>query len=195
MTTTERVFEEEIEWALLHENGYVKGNPAAYNRELARDTDPVLQFIKATQPAEWKHICKNRHEETGEGFLLRLNDELNKRGIVDVLRHGVTDLGVSVQLCYAQPASAMNRSSCELYAHNTLQVTRQIKYSLKNENSVDMVIFLNGLPIITIELKNPLTGQTFRDAVEQYKTNRDPHEVLFTFKKRCVVHFAMDDPA
>lgn len=192
MTTTERVFEEEIEWALLHENGYVKGNPAAYNRELAMDTDAVLRFIKITQPAEWKRICKNRHEATGEGFLLRLNDELSKRGIVDVLRHGVTDLGVSVQLCYAQPASAMNRSSCELYAHNTLQVTRQIKYSLKNENSVDMVIFLNGLPIITIELKNPLTGQTFRDAVEQYKTNRDPHEVLFTFKKRCVVHFAMD---
>lgn len=192
MKATERVFEQEIEWALIHENGYVKGNPASYNKELAMDTGAVLEFIKKTQAEEWKRICRNRHEETGKGFLNRLNDELSKRGIIDVLRDGITDLGVKVVLCYEQPTNTMNKTACEQYDQNTLQVTRQVKYSLKNENSVDMVIFLNGLPIITIELKNPLTGQTFQNAVEQYKNDRDPRELLFTFKKRCVVHFAMD---
>lgn len=144
MKTTERVFEQEIEWALIHENGYVKGNPASYNKELAMDTGAVLEFIKKTQAEEWKRICRNRNEETGKGLLNRLNDELSKRGIIDVLRDGITDLGVKVVLCYEQPTNTMNKTACEQYDQNTLQVTRQVKYSLKNENSVDMVIFLNG---------------------------------------------------
>lgn len=190
--TDERTFEQEIEWCLINQNGYKKGNPADYDRTLAMDTKAVIAFIKETQPKEWADICKNNGETTGKGFLSRLRNELDKKGIIDVLRHGVVDLGVEVRLCYFRPGSTMNQTATAMYDKNVLQVTRQVKYSLKNENSVDTVIFLNGLPIITIELKNPLTGQTYKHAIEQYQNNRKATELLFTFKKRAVVHFAMD---
>jgi type I restriction enzyme R subunit len=112
--------------------------------------------------------------------------------MIDVLRHGIIDLGIPVRLAYFKPGSGMNKSATALYEKNVLQITRQVKYSLANENSIDTVIFLNGLPIITIELKNPLTGQIYKNAIEQYKNNRNPREVLLTFKKRAIVHFAVD---
>lgn len=192
INTTERTFEQEIEWCLININGYKKGSPADYDRAIAMDTSAVIAFIKDTQPKEWARICKNHGEDTGTGFLARLEDELDKRGMIDVLRHGVTDLGVSVRLCYFKPGSGMNQTAMALYDKNVLQVTRQVKYSLVNENSIDTVIFLNGLPIITIELKNPLTGQNYNHAIRQYCNARNPRELLFTFKKRALVHFAMD---
>lgn len=192
INTTERTFEQEIEYCLIHENGYKRGDPAAYRRELAMDTAAVIDFIKATQPADWAAICKRHGADAEGGFLTRLRDELNNRGMIDVLRHGVTDLGVTVRLCYFKPGSGMNQTATDLYNNNVLQITRQVKYSLANENSIDTVIFLNGLPIITIELKNPLTGQNYNHAITQYKNDRNPRELLFSFKKRALVHFAMD---
>jgi len=192
INTTERTFEQEIEWSLINENSYKKGNPADYDRNYAMDTAAVIDFIKNTQPKEWMRICKNHSEDTGAGFLSRLRDELDKRDMIDVLRHGVVDLGVTIRLCYFKPGSGMNQTALSQYSNNVLQITRQIKYSLSNENSVDMVIFLNGLPIVTIELKNPLSGQNYNHAIEQYKNNRNPRELLFAFKKRALVHFAMD---
>lgn len=190
--TTERVFEQEIEWRLINENGYKKGNPSDYDRTLAMDTAAVIDFIKDTQPKEWVRICKNHGEEAGVKFLDRLNDELNKRGMIDVLRHGVIDLGVDVRLCYFKPGSGMNQTATAQYNRNVLQITRQVRYNDVNENSVDTVIFLNGLPIITIELKNPLTGQNYNNAICQYKSDRNPRDLLFAFKKRALVHFAVD---
>jgi len=192
INTSERTFEQEIERCLIKENGYKKGKLAEYDRALAMDTAAVLTFIKNTQPVEWAKICKNRGEDTGAGFLARLHDELNKRGMIDVLRHGVTDLGVELRLCYFKPGNGMNLTSTAQYNKNVLQVTRQVKYSQQNENSIDTVIFLNGLPIITIELKNPLTGQNYKHAITQYENDRDPRELLLTFKKRALAHFAMD---
>lgn len=192
INTTERTFEQEIEWCLINENGYRKGDPAAYSRELAIDTAAVITFVKDTQPAEWAAICKRHGANAEGGFLSRFKDELEKRGMIDVLRHGVTDLGVTVRLCYFKPGSGMNQTATTQYNKNVLQVTRQVKYSLTSENSIDTVIFLNGLPIITIELKNPLTGQNYNHAITQYKNDRNPRELLFSFKKRALVHFAMD---
>jgi len=192
INTTERIFEQEIEWSLINENGYKKGKPEDYDPTLAMDTMAVIDFIKNTQPKEWVKICKNHNEDTGNGFLLRLRDELNKRGMIDVLRHGVVDLGVEIKLCFFKPGSGMNQTATEQYNKNILQITRQVKYSLDNENSIDGVIYLNGLPIITIELKNPLSGQNYNHAIKQYKDDRNPRELLFSFKKRALVHFAMD---
>lgn len=192
INTTERTFEQEIEWCLLNENGYTKGNTTSYDRVLAMDTAAVIAFVKDTQPKEWSQICKNRSEDNGAGFLSRLKDELSKRGMIDVLRHGIVDLGVTVRLCYFKPGSGMNQTAMVQYDKNILQVTRQVKYSLANENSIDTVIFLNGLPIITMELKNPLTGQTYKNAITQYKNDRTPNEPLLKFGKRALVHFAMD---
>jgi len=192
----ERVFEEEIEYWLTRgtaEAGrYVKGVPSAFDRERAIDAGAVIAFVKDTQPAEWAKLEKIHGADAEREFLKRLCAELDKRGMIDVLRHGVIDLGVSVRLAYFKPGSGMNRSLAALYEKNVLQITRQVRYSLASENSIDTVIFLNGLPIITIELKNPLTGQTYRDAISQYKNDRDPRELLLAFKKRAIVHFAVD---
>ena len=192
INTSERTFEQEIEWCLIQENNYKKGNPSDYDKTFAMDTTAVIGFIKDTQPKEWARICKNHGEDSGEGFLNRLRDELNKRGMIDVLRHGIVDLGITVQLCYFKPGSGMNQTATIQYNKNVLQVTRQVKYSLANENSIDTVIFLNGLPIITIELKNPLTGQNYNHAITQYKNDRNPRELLLSFNKRVLVHFAID---
>ena len=198
INTTERTFEQEIEWWLIEgavkNNRYKKGNPADFDRTLALDKGAVLAFVKDTQPDIWHGLCKRHGSETvaEAEFFKRLNSELNARGMIDVLRHGLVDLGISVRLAFFKPGSGMNQSLSALYNKNVLQITRQVKYCLQNENSIDTVIFLNGLPIITIELKNPLTGQTYKDAIVQYETDRNPRELLLAFKKRAIVHFAVD---
>ncbi|WP_320123035.1 type I restriction endonuclease [uncultured Sphaerochaeta sp.] len=196
--TTERTFEQEIEWWLTKgpakTGHYKKSNPTDYDRELAMDKDAVLAFIKYTQPEIWQGLCKRHGSElvAEAEFFKRLNSELNARGMIDVLRHGIVDLGISVRLAYFKPGSGMNQSLAALYDKNVLQIMRQVKYSVHNENSIDMVIFLNGLPIITIELKNPLTGQTYRNAITQYENDRNPRELLLSKGKRAIVHFAVD---
>jgi len=198
ITTNERTFEQEIEYWLTtgfkKSDRYCKGDPSDYNRELAMDTKAVIAFVKDTQPSEYDSLCRRHGSESAAEaeFLKRLNAELNQRGMIDVLRHGVVDLGIPVRLAYFKPGSGMNKSATILYEKNILQITRQVKYSLLNENSIDTVIFLNGLPIITIELKNPLTGQTYKNAIIQYENDRNPRELLLTYKKRAIVHFAVD---
>lgn len=191
MDTSERRFEEEIEYALL-KSGYIKGNPKEYNRELAMDTAEVLKFIQETQPHEWELLSKRHGSMVEDNFFRRLDNELKRRGMLDVLRHGIDDTGVSFKLSYFKPGSTMNKTAMDLYDKNRLMITRQVHYSLDNENSLDTVLFLNGLPIITIELKNPLTGQTYENAINQYKNDRNPREKIFAFKQRALVHFAVD---
>jgi type I restriction enzyme R subunit len=194
--TKERTFEQEIEYWLTRgakkTDRYIKGTPFSFSREFAMDTKAVIAFVKDTQPNEWAALEKRHGADVEDGFLKRLNAELNNRGMIDVLRHGITDLGVNVRMAYFKPGSGMNKSATALYEKNVLQITRQVKYSLANENSIDTVIFLNGLPIITMELKNPLTGQTYKNAIAQYQNDRNPRELLLAFKKRAIVHFAVD---
>ncbi|GBU20589.1 hypothetical protein R80B4_00467 [Fibrobacteres bacterium R8-0-B4] len=206
INTKERSFEQEIEYWLTSgekkSDCYVNGDPAAFDREFAMDTNAVIEFVKTTQPSAWADLVKRHGVGTGVAgpsadtvagkFLKRLSDELGNRGMIDVLRHGVVDLGVTVRLAYFRPGSGMNRSAMELYERNVLRITRQVRYSPISEKSIDLVIFLNGLPIITMELKNPISGQTYRDAIEQYKRDRNPRDLLFAFKKRAIVHFAVD---
>lgn len=194
--TKERTFEQEIEYWLTNgakkTDRYVKGSPSAFSRELAMDTGAVIAFVKDSQPKAWVDLEKRHGADVEREFLKRLCAELDKRGMIDVLRHGIVDLGVPIRLAYFKPGSGMNKSLSDLYDKNVLQITRQVKYSTANENSIDTVIFLNGLPIITIELKNPLTGQTYKNAIDQYKNDRNPRELLLAFKKRAIVHFAVD---
>lgn len=196
MDTTERRFEEEIEYYLLNigkeKDRYIKGNPQNYNRELAMDTGAVIDFIKSTQSKEWTLLTKRHGALVEQNFLKRLDNELKRRGMIDVLRHGIDDTGVSFKLSYFKPGSTMNKSAIESYDMNRLMITRQVHYSLDNNNSLDTVIFLNGLPIITIELKNQLTGQNVQNAIAQYKSDRNPKEKIFAFKQRVLVHFAVD---
>ena len=150
INTSERTFEQEIEWWLTEgtvtADRYKKGNPADFDRGLAMDKGAVMAFIKDTQPDIWQGLCKRHGSESSAEaeFFKRLNSELNARGMIDVLRHGVVDLGISVRLAYFKPGSGMNQSLAALYNKNVLQITRQVKYSLQNENSIDTVIISIG---------------------------------------------------
>ena len=126
-----------------------------------------------------------------EQFLKRLAAEIERRGALDVLRNGIKDSGCKFRLAYFRPASGLNEETLRLYEANIFSVVRQLRYSTKNDKSLDLVLFLNGIPIFTAELKNPLTGQTVEDAIRQYKTDRDPREPLFAYG-RCLAHFAVD---
>ncbi|MFC1481079.1 type I restriction endonuclease subunit R [Candidatus Neomarinimicrobiota bacterium] len=210
---TEAAFESAIEFTLLgaganasigdqvsekpdgpYGAAYIKGDPENFDRERALDPTVLLSFIQRTQPDEWTYL-ENLHKEKAGDVLL---DDLVKalasdhEGCLKVLRHGFKCFGKLFKVAYFAPASSMNPDMAQKYAANRLTVTRQLKYSTKNENSLDLVISLNGLPLITMELKNPMTGQNWRHAVTQYRKDRDAKELIFQFKKRTLVHFAVD---
>ncbi len=187
----EKGFEEYIEEHLLR-NGYVKGSPDDYNKEYALDTKLLFEFLENTQPKKMDKLRQIHKDQYEFKILKRLNTELNNRGMIDVLRHGIKDYGVYLDLAYFKPASKLNNEMVKLYEKNRISVTRQVHYSTKNENSIDMLICVNGLPVVVLELKNAFTGQTYEDAIIQYKKDRSPNELLFQFKKRAIVFFAVD---
>ncbi len=188
-TYLEQDFEEHIEQHLLN-SGYIKCKPTDYDKDLCLIADEAIAFIKDTQPKEYVKLEKQYGDATRRKIVSRLSSEVAKRGVLDVLRKGIKDRGAKFRLAYYKPSSGMNKEHLELYQKNRFAVVRQLKYSKKNENSLDMGIFINGLPIITAELKNSLTGQFVSNAIKQYKNDRDPREPLFAFK-RCLVHFAV----
>ncbi len=188
--TTEKDFESSIE-AHLVANGFIRRKPEQYDRATCLDRDQLFQFIEKTQPETWKKLKQQHGEQVKERFLSRLVKEIEARGALDVLRKGITDLGCKFDFAYFQPESTLNPDHEKLYQGNIFSVMRQVHYSTKNENSIDVMLFLNGLPIITAELKNPLRHQTVEHAIKQYKFDRDPKEPLLSFG-RCLAHFAVD---
>ena len=183
-------FEEHIESHLLN-SGYRKRAPEEYDKALCLIPDEVIQFIQTTQPKEFEKLEIQYGAEASLKLLERIAREVGKYGVLYVLRKGVADRGAKFKLAYFKPSSGMNPEHQTLYQGNRFSVVRQLKYSQKNENSIDTALFLNGLPIVTIELKNSLTGQTLENAEKQYKHDRLPNgEPLLAFK-RCLVHFAV----
>ncbi|MDY6049911.1 MAG: type I restriction endonuclease [Corynebacterium sp.] len=148
--------------------------------------------MRETQPQPWERLERIHGAKAGEKFCKRVARELDRRGVVEVLRRGVEDLGARFKLVFFAPGSDLNEVLAEKYWANRMTVVRQLHYSTKNKNSVDTVLFVNGIPVVTLELKNQLTGQTYRDAVDQYKRSRSASEVLFGLNRRAVVHFAVD---
>jgi type I restriction enzyme R subunit len=190
--TNEKAFEEAIESSFIEKGGYLKGDSKDFSRDAAIDTKTLFAFLKESQPNEWKKLLSVHGTDVETKFLQRLTKELDSRGMLDVLRHGVIDYGVRFKLAFFKPVSGLNPESKKLYDLNKLTLTRQVKYSLKNENSIDMLLCLNGLPIAVIELKNQFTGQNVSNARRQFIEDRDPNELVFQFKKRVVVFFAVD---
>ena len=205
---SEKAFEDAIEACLLQgekglieeeqssyldkkPGGYYKRTPEEYDRSLCLIPRDVLDFVLATQPQEWKKLFQHHGELVEEQFLKRLASEIARRGAIDVLRNGIRDMGCRFRLAYFRPSSGLNEETQRIYQGNIFSVVRQVQYSEKNNKSLDLVLFLNGIPIFTAELKNPLTGQTVQDAIRQYKTDRDPREPLFAYR-RCLAHFAVD---
>ena len=185
----EQHFEEHIEQRLL-QSGYRKGLPADYDQDLCLMPAEVLRFLQSTQPGEYAKLEQQYGADTPQKLCERIAREITQKGTLEVLRKGVKDRGAKFRLAYYQPQSGLNPEHDRLYRLNRFTVERQLRYSRKNENSLDLVLFLNGLPIITAELKNALTGQFVAEAVKQYQTDRDPNEPLLKFK-RCLVHFAV----
>ena len=187
----ERAFENAIEEHLLG-HGWLKGTPANFDRVLALDQHHVLAFIADTQPELWADLRK-RHGATFETTVIEwLVKALDTQGTLHLLRHGFKFYGKLLRLAYFPPTHGLNPELVALAKKNRLILTRQAKFDPKSEKSLDMVLLVNGLPVATVELKNPLTAQTVGHAIEQYKNDRDPLLPIFRWNKRALVHFAVD---
>ncbi len=171
--------------------GYRHRSPEDYDRALCLLPRDVVDFVLATQPKEWKKLEEHHGPAVKERFLKRLSAEIERRGALDVLRSGLKDSGVKFHLAFFRPASGLNEETRRLHAANLFAAVRQVRYSTKNQSCLDLVLFLNGIPIFTAELKNPLNAQDVEDAIRQYKTDRDPREPLLAHG-RCLAHFAVD---
>lgn len=180
-----------VKWLVDH-NGYEEGTNADYSKEYALDETCLFRFLQDTQPDQMDKLGVFKSEQKKRQFLNRLQGELAKRGIIDVLRNGIKVYPVDLIMFYLTPTENKAKAE-EMFEKNIFSVTRQLRYSTDaGKLALDMCVFINGLPVITFELKNQLTKQNVDDAVQQYKDDRDPREVLFSFK-RCMVHFAVDD--
>ena len=191
----EAVFEEHIVQSLVGDQGYVQRDCAAhYDVSLALDTELLFSFLKSTQPEAWKAL-ENHYSGAAEAEVLkRLDKALKDQPTHIVLREGIKLVpNIRFSLVYFKPASSLNPDLVRLYKANILSVMRQVYYSSRNKNSIDIVTFVNGIPVTTLEVKNLLTQQSFRHAEQQYRKDRSPAgEPLLTFKRGAIVHFAVD---
>jgi type I restriction enzyme, R subunit len=172
--------------------GWLLGDPEHYDREYCVDLTQLNGFLLATQEEVLDQLQLSTDGPTRRKFLARLQGEINKRGTIDVLRHGVKHGPFQIDLFYGTPSPG-NAKAEQRFKENRFSVTRQLRYSRdETQRALDLGLFINGLPITTFELKNNLTKQTVQDAIEQYQRDRDPREKLFEFG-RCIAHFAVDD--
>jgi len=179
-------------YGTVRARGYRRRAPEDYDRRLCLIQRDVVDFVQATQPKTWLRLAEHHGAfQTGERFLTRLASEVTRRGTLDVLRKGIKDSGCAFDLVYFPPASHLNPEVQRRYENNIFSVVRQLRFSEKHADALDLALFLNGLPLFTVELKSPLNGQDVRDAIVQYQRDRDPREPLFAFG-RCLTHFAVD---
>jgi type I restriction enzyme R subunit len=188
-------FEREVVELLLASKEYKQGLPVDFNRETSLLEKYLFDFIQTSQPKEWKKLSSIHGEQVRKQFLHRLFKEIESRGLLDVIRNGFTTHGVNFKLAYFKPSSNLNAQAIEQFNQNQFTVIRQVRYDRHNENSIDLLISLNGFSIITVELKNAFSGQTVKNAMNQYRFDRDPREPLFLFNKGSLVHFSVDTDA
>ena len=203
MDKSEKRFERDIESFLISGlggyqqfNGQDKNGNWIHNRshdlERCIYLDVLVDFISSTQPKEWARYTKYYGVNAPEKLYKRLEDTINNQGLIWTLRNGIEDMGVKLRLCYFKPESSLNETHNELYEKNILGCTRQFRYSDKHNNTIDMVLSLNGIPVVALELKNQLTGQDYQCAINQFKYDRNPKEFAFRLNHRFLVYFAVD---
>lgn len=193
--SSEKGFEENIEEALCevsYEKRKLEGKGSSLFKEHALDVEELFQFLEQTQAKSMRILEKSYGADYQQHVLKRIKDQLHNRGLVECLRKGVQDRGVTLRLAYNKPPTDMNQMLNELYQMNRFRVSRQVFYSDKHNNSLDMVLLLNGLPVVVMELKNQFTNQTVEHAMKQLKFDRNPNEPLFKFNERVAVYFAVD---
>lgn len=189
----EKQFEAEIVASLAATEGYSEGDTAAYDAKQALFPAEIIAFLQDSQPEAWKKLTEAYGAAVEDKVIQLIAKNLNQHGALHVLRKGVSDFNAKIRLAYFMPNTAANEEAIALHGKNRLQITRQVHHSLSNpQDSLDLVLSLNGIPVATAELKTPFTNQTVEHAKRQYKKDRDPRDPIFRFKERALVHFAVD---
>ncbi|MDE6849384.1 MAG: DEAD/DEAH box helicase family protein [Ruminococcus sp.] len=188
----EKRFEQDIEEYLTTKGGYIKGDSKAFDRKLALDVNTFITFIKKSQPKVWERFQKIYGVDSEKQIIDRFCREVKMVGLLKVFRQGFTDRGIKFRAVFFKPETTINPTTMVQYNANILHCTRQLHYSLQNENSIDIVLFINGIPVVSMELKCQFTGQNTDNAIKQYKFDRATKDALFEFKNRVLVHFAVD---
>jgi len=188
----EKRFEQDIETWLLANGGYTKGDLSTYDRRKAIDMPKLVEFIKTTQPKQWDRYVNMYKDEAEAKLYQRFYEEVESNGLLHVIRHGINDRGVKLNIAYFKNETTLNIDVIKNYDANIFSVTRQFKYSTENENSIDMVLALNGIPVVAIEIKDQLTGQIIDHAKKQFMYDRNPKEMCFQLNRRFLVYFAVD---
>lgn len=186
----EKSFQTIVKDYLINDNGYIEGFNRDYDKEYALDTKCLFDFLETTQEKSMNRLKDIYNTNYKSKIIENLDRQLRARGSIDVLKHGIKDYGVKLDLAYFKPPTDLNPDQFILYQQNILSVTEELNY--EGDKRIDLVIFLNGIPIITMELKNLFTNQNYKNAIKQYKYYRSNKEQLFRFKERAIVNFAMD---
>ncbi len=192
MDTKEKNFEADIEQYLLTQGGYAKGTMDGYDKRRAINMSVLIRFIEQTQPKMWARYCGIYGDQAEKQLYKVFQDNVETNGLLHVLRNGIKDRGMEIRVCYFRPSSGLNDDLIAKYNSNILTETRQFFYSEENKHSIDIVLSLNGIPVVALELKNQLTGQSVEDAKRQWKYTRDPKELLFQRNKRVLCCFCVD---
>ncbi len=185
--TSEKGFQKFIAEYLVSEHKFIESNASEFNRNFCVNTQQLLSFIEATQKEAYEMIQKKGERP----FLVRLDEKIKELGVIEVLRKGIKHFDKTIDLFYRKPSSTFNSKDAVRYADNIFAVTQELIYSPNHENRLDLTVFVNGIPVITCELKNPLSGQTVKNGIRQYQNDRDPKDKIFNFA-RCMVHFVAD---
>ena len=192
MEINEKRFEEDIESFMISKGGFIKGNQDTYDKERSIDLKQFRKFVEETQPKEWKRYKFNYGDDAEDKLYNRLQKSIDTFGLIHVIKHGFEDRGAKIKVAFFKENTTLNQTVMERYNKNVLTCTRQFRYSPYNNNSIDMVLSLNGIPIVAMELKDQLTGQSIVDAKEQFMFDRDQNEFCFQFNNRFLVYFAVD---
>ena len=195
MPDTEKQFEQDIETFLTSPaGGWTKAADAGYRAsvDMALDIGTLTGFIKATQPISWQRFEKQCNSDPLQEFYKVFENAVENDGLLSVLRHGFKHRGIPFQVCYFKPESTLNDVAVKHYGQNVCQCIRQWHYSQQNQNSVDMLLAVNGIPVVAIELKNQLTGQSVENAKRQWMYDRDAKELAFQMNRRVLVFFGVD---
>lgn len=191
MDTSEKRFEQDIETYFLN-HGFRKVLPSTYDKEKMLFSDVLEEFVSTTQPKAWARYTKLYGASAVDKLTRRVNTAISESNVLDVLKKGIKDMGIEIKLCYFKPSSNLNQDLVKLYEGNICGITRQFPYSKNNNNTIDTVLSINGIPIFAFELKDQLKGQDVNNAMRQWKEDRDPKEPIFKFGQRFLCYFAID---
>lgn len=191
MDTSEKRFEQDIETYFLN-HGFRKVMPSAYDKEKMLFSYVLEEFVSMTQPKAWARYTKLYGASAVDKLTRRVNTAISESNVLDVLKKGIKDMGIEIKLCYFKPSSNLNQDLVKLYEGNICGITRQFPYSKTNNNTIDTVLSINGIPLFAFELKDQLKGQDVNNAMRQWKEDRDPKEPIFKFGQRFLCYFAID---